>query len=96
MLIEAFIQAFNEVSAQGSVLATAAQSAPVAAIAAASPSATVQVATNMYATPVKTAKVVRALRPQTTLVPTGKRQGLFVEVADNFGTSGWVSVEDLQ
>jgi hypothetical protein len=42
------------------------------------------------------AAVVRALRAGTTLNPTGKREGLFVEVTDNFGTTGWVSVEDLR
>ena len=39
---------------------------------------------------------VRKLRAGTTLTPTGKRDGLFVEVEDSFGTKGWVSVEDMR
>ncbi len=42
------------------------------------------------------ASAVRSLRAGTELEPTGKREGLFIEVKDNFGTTGWVSVEDLQ
>jgi hypothetical protein len=38
---------------------------------------------------------VRALRAGTDLTPTGKRDGLFIEVKDSYGTQGWVSVEDL-
>jgi hypothetical protein len=41
------------------------------------------------------AESLRMLRAGSTVSPTGKREGLFVEVADNFGTTGWVSVEDL-
>ena len=42
------------------------------------------------------AAAVRSLRAGTELDPTGKREGLFIEVKDNFGTIGWVSVEDLK
>lgn len=42
------------------------------------------------------AAAVRSLRAGTKLDPTGERSGLFVEVKDNFGTSGWVLVEDLK
>ena len=38
---------------------------------------------------------VRTLRAGTALTPTGQRDGLFIEVEDNYGTKGWVSVEDL-
>lgn len=91
LLTEAFIQAFNSVAAQGSALVIA----PVAA-AAPTPGATVAVETKMYAAPAATAGVLRTLRATTALSPTGKREGLFVEVKDSFGTQGWVSVEDLQ
>jgi len=39
---------------------------------------------------------VRDVRKGTKLIPTGKRDGLFVEVKDSYGTQGWVSVEDLE
>ncbi len=39
---------------------------------------------------------MRSVRAGTELSPTGKREGLFVEVSDNYGTKGWVSVEDLK
>ena len=42
------------------------------------------------------AAAVRSLRAGTKLDPTGERSGLFVEVKDNFGPSGWVLVEDLK
>ncbi len=92
MLTEAFIKAFNAVVAQGDTLASAA--AP-AALAPATPLATVAVDSNMYALPAAGAAVSRAVRAGTTLTPTGARDGMFVEVADSFGTKGWMSVEDL-
>lgn len=94
MLAQAFIVAFNAVVAQGSALQAAA--VPVQAVAAAAPGAQVAVDTTMFAAPNKTAAVVRSLRAGTSLKPTGKREGMFVELADNFGSSGWVSVEDLK
>ncbi|MEL6869587.1 MAG: peptidoglycan-binding protein [Pseudomonadota bacterium] len=39
---------------------------------------------------------VRKLRKGMAVYPTGKREGAFMEVKDKFGTTGWVSVEDLQ
>lgn len=91
MLVEAFVIAFNSVSAQGPALA----SMTPAAAAPAAPMAEVAVATSMRSAPLATGTEVRALRAGTTLNPTGKREGLFIEVEDNFGTKGWVSVEDL-
>ncbi len=49
----------------------------------------------MLGAPEAAGKAVRNLRAGTQLSPTGKRDGLFIEVQDNFGTTGWVSVEDL-
>lgn len=92
MLVEAFVLAFNEVAAQSATLA----SVPKATPAVAEPTyATVASATSMMATPSAEGEVVRGLMVGTTLSPTGKREGLFVEVKDNFGTKGWVSVEAL-
>lgn len=91
MLAEAFMKAFNAVSAQGSILD---QAAP--ATQSEAKGATVAVDTSMYANADKQATIVRAVRAGTSLNPTGNREGLFVEVTDNFGTRGWVSVEDLQ
>lgn len=91
-LTEAFMIAFNALVAQQAAIA----SAPQPAAAAAAPGATVAVDTSLRATPLATGALVRSLRAGTTLNPTGKREGLFVEVTDNFGTTGWVSVEDLK
>jgi hypothetical protein len=87
----AFINAYNSVAAQGSALATVPKPAP--AVVA---SATTAVATSMLATPAKTSAVVRALRAGSAVIPTGKKEGLFIEVKDSFGTTGWVSVEDMR
>ncbi|RIA44683.1 hypothetical protein DFR49_2942 [Hephaestia caeni] len=97
MLVEAFIKAFNAVSAQGATLASLpkAQPAVVAAAAPAAPAASVAIDTVMRATPAADGAAVRALRAGTDLTPTGKREGLFIEVKDSYGTQGWVSVEDL-
>ncbi len=94
MLAEAFIEAFNAVVSQSGALQAAA--VPVQAVAAAAPGAITAVDTAMRATPAAAAAVVRTLRAGTSLKPTGKRDGKFVELADSFGTSGWVSVEDLK
>lgn len=96
MLVEAFVLAFNQLAAQGETIA----SAPKAAIAtqAAAPqstAATVASATMMLAQPSAASDKIRDLRVGTTLTPTGNRDGLFIEVTDNFGTKGWVSVETL-
>lgn len=90
MLAEAFIIAFNAVAAQGPALAQAPKAAAPAAAGA-----SVVSETTMRAAPAAGAAEVRKLRAGTTLTPTGKRDGLFIEVEDSFGTRGWVSVEDL-
>ena len=92
MLAEAFMRAFNAVAAQQSTLS----SLPLATPAAAAASAMVAVDTKMLASPAAGAASLRALRAGTALMPTGKREGLFVEVTDNFGTKGWISVENLK
>jgi len=97
MLTEAFIKAFNAVVAQGSALQSSVmQAAASTPVAAATPGALVAVDTAMRAAPGATSAVVRNLRAGTSLKPTGKREGKFVELADSFGTSGWVNVEDLK
>lgn len=93
-LAEAFMIAFNGLVAQEAAIAATPQAAPLAA--AAPKLATVAVDTSLRSVPAAGAAVVRALRAGTTLTPTGKREGLFVEVADNFGSTGWVSVEELK
>ncbi|WP_324262364.1 SH3 domain-containing protein [Altererythrobacter sp. H2] len=90
MLAEAFIIAFNAVAAQGPALAQAPKAAAPAAAGA-----SVVSETTMRAAPAAGAAEVRKLRAGTTLTPTGKRDGLFIEVEDSFGTRGWVSVEYL-
>ena len=92
MLAEAFIKAFNAVAAQGAALPPPAAAAP----AAAAPEAVLAVDSQMFSAPDKTSTALRALRTGTTLTPTGKREGLFVELDDGYGTKGWVSVEDLK
>ena len=91
LLVEAFVKAFNALADQGPAIA--AQIQPAAPIAPAG--AAVAVETAMRATPAADAEALRMLRVGTSLNPTGNREGLFVEVEDNFGTRGWVSVEDL-
>lgn len=94
MLIEAFIKAFNAISAQGPALASMVPAAaPVAPAAAA---ATTAVDTAMRAGPDKNSASLRTVRAGTALSPTGQRQGLFIEVQDSFGTKGWVSIEDMR
>ncbi|MEZ5710200.1 MAG: SH3 domain-containing protein [Blastomonas sp.] len=93
LVTSAFIGAFNTMVSQAGALANyqpAQQAAP------ASSNAMVAVDTVMRAGPSAEASTVRTLRADTELVPTGNREGLFVEVKDNYGTQGWVSVEDLQ
>jgi hypothetical protein len=95
MLAEAFILAFNQLVAQKAAL----ESAPAmgaGAVAPASAGALVAVDTTIYAAASKTSAAVRGVRAGTQLTPTGRREGLFIEVADNYGTKGWVSVEDLK
>jgi len=92
MLVEAFVVAFNALSAQSSVIAAVPKAA---APAAAEAGASVAVDTVLRAAPSGEAAEVRTLRAGTELKPTGQRDGLFIEVEDNYGTKGWVSVEDL-
>lgn len=93
-LSEAFMIAFNSLVGQQAVIASSPQAARSAAPAVAL--ATVAVDTSLRSTPAARGVAVRTLRAGTTLTPTGKREGLFIEVADNFGTKGWVSVEELR
>ena len=93
MIVEAFVIAFNDIAAQAPNLA--AYAVP-AAPGAQTEMARAAVDTIMRAAPSATADEVRKLRSGTTVTPTGKREGKFIEVADNFGTKGWVSVEDLK
>ncbi|MEO0996157.1 MAG: CsgG/HfaB family protein, partial [Pseudomonadota bacterium] len=51
--------------------------------------------TDMYAQAAR-GDTVRGLREGMSVYPTGNRDGAFLEVTDKFGTTGWVSVEDLQ
>ena len=94
MLTEAFVLAFNQLVAQRAALDVA--PAGAAAAAPQAPTAVVAVNTVMRASAAASAAEVRSLRAGTELTPTGERSGLFIQVADNFGTKGWVSVEDLQ
>lgn len=93
-LIEAFVIAFNQVVGQEAVIRSMPRAAAGNATSA-SNAATVNVATSMLAMPMNDAEALRGLEPGTTLTPTGKREGIFVEVEDNFGTKGWVSIEAL-
>lgn len=89
---EAFTLAFNQIVAQRALM----ESAPDAVAAPSSaPAAIVAVDTVMRATPAVDGAEVRKLRAGTELRPIGERTGLFLEVEDNFGSSGWVSIEDL-
>jgi len=99
MLVEAFVMAFNSLTAQRSAIASMARPQPVAQVVAAAepeaPGATVAIDTVMRGGPSAEADSVRTLRAGTSLLPTGRREGLFIEVRDSYGTTGWVSVEDL-
>lgn len=97
MLIEAFVKAFNNVSAQGPSLASLVPAAaPAPAPAPAPVAATTAVDTKMLAAADLKSATLRTVRAGTALTPTGQRQGLFIEVQDSFGTKGWVSVEDMR
>lgn len=92
MLVEAFVLAFNDLVAQKAAIVAMPKSAGAPAAA---DLATVAATTSMLEAPSSDAKVLRSLRAGTTLAPTGKRDGLFIEAKDNFGTIGWVSIESL-
>jgi len=91
----AFIIAYNSVIAQGAALVKAATTA-AKATAPSAPGALIAIDTKMFDTPTRTGAVVRSLRAGTSLKPTGQRKGIFVEMTDDFGSKGWVSVEDLK
>lgn len=93
MLTEAFIIAYNSVVSRADALSAVQTVSPEAE---ANAIYTVAVDTNLYASADANAETVRALRADTELNPTGSKDGLFVEVSDNYGTKGWVSVEDLR
>ena len=90
MLTEAFVIAFNNLIAQRAALETV----PMAA-APAQAGAAVAIDTVLRSGPASDATQLRGLRAGTELTPTGRREGLFIEATDNYGTTGWVSVEDL-
>lgn len=96
MVTSAFIEAFNSLASQAGALASAQQAVAAAPAATIVTTYTVAVATSMRGSASEASNEVRSLRPDTELVPTGKKEGLFVEVTDNYGTKGWVSVEDLR
>lgn len=96
MLTEAFIIAYNSVVSQAGALTAAQSAAAGAPTAKVETTYTVAVDTKMYAAANSQGKAVRSLRRGTELNPTGQKANLFVEVSDNYGTKGWVSVEDLQ
>ena len=95
MLAEAFVIAFNDLVAQKAAITATPRAAVALAAQPANVLATVAATTAMLEAPVANAKVVRNLRVGTTITPTGKRDGLFIEAKDSFGTTGWVSVESL-
>lgn len=95
MLVEAFVIAFNQVVAQGETIQSVPKMQPAVAQAPQEPAAMTAVDTVMRSAPDVASAEVRALRSGTELKPTGGREGLFIEVEDNYGTKGWVSVEDL-
>ncbi len=95
----AFIIAYNSVIAQGAALAKSVNTAGSTAnraSAPATPGAMTAVDTKMFDGPTRTGAVVRSVRAGTSLKPTGQRKGVFVEMTDDFGSKGWVSVEDLK
>ena len=95
MLVEAFVIAFNQVVAQAETIESVPKLQPAVAAAPAEPATTTAIDTVLRSGPDATASEVRSLRAGTELTPTGERNGLFIEVEDNYGTKGWVSVEDL-
>ncbi|NBC88419.1 MAG: SH3 domain-containing protein [Alphaproteobacteria bacterium] len=95
MLTEAFVLAFNQIVGQRDLMAAAPDIAAPAP-AEETPDTLVAVDAVMRDAPAPDAGVVRALRAGTELDLTGEREGLYVEATDNYGTRGWVSVENLK
>ena len=63
--------------------------------AAPSRSFTVQTATTLRSAPSPTGKVVRALPVGLTVYPTGNKNGMYWEVADDNDNVGWVKNDSL-
>lgn len=82
----AYTDLINKVQASGGALADAGSPTQSYVIA---------LDTAMYAK-AERGDTVRSLREGMNVFPTGNRDGAFMEVKDKFGTTGWVSVEDLQ
>jgi len=82
----AYSELIAKVEASGGAIASA--DAPVE-------SYLIAIDTDMYKAPAR-GEAVRGLRQGMFVYPTGNRDGAFLEVKDKFGTTGWVSVEDLQ
>ena len=95
MLVEAFVIAFNQVVAQGNTIRAVPKVQQASAQEPDAPAASVAVDTVLRASPDAASAEVRSLRAGTAIKPTGNRDGLFIEVEDNYGTKGWVSIEDL-
>jgi len=93
MVTSAFIEAYNSLVSQAASLGAVHDTVAPAPAAA---TYTVAVTTAMRGSASEAGAAVRSLRPESELTPTGNKQGLFVEVTDNYGTKGWVSVEDLR
>ncbi len=96
MLTEAFVIAFNNVVSQAGALTVATGAAAAAPTATVSTTYTVAADSKLYKAANTLSGEVRSLRAGTELTPTGQKDGLFVEVSDSYGNTGWVSVEDLQ
>lgn len=95
MLVEAFVLAFNQLVTQSEVIKSVPKAQPAVAQVDETPAASVAIDTILRAGPSAEAAEVRSVRAGTELIPTGNREGLFIEVEDNYGTKGWISVEDL-
>lgn len=95
-LTEAFILAFNQLVQQRAALAAAPAVASPPAGAGQDAAALVAVDTVLRSAPDASSDEIRTLREGTQLTPVGGREGLWLEVSDNYGTRGWVSVEDLR
>ena len=98
MLSAAFLEAYNSLVAQAGILRATSVIAAVATtpVATTAQSYIVAADTNLWPQAKKAGVPVRALRASSEVMPTGKKSGLFVEVADKYGNKGWISVEDLR
>jgi curli biogenesis system outer membrane secretion channel CsgG len=89
VVILAYIDAYTKLVDQMGGLS--AQTPGGAAAAAPSQTLTMSRSGRLYATASEKAKVVRTLDPGMALYPTGKKDGVWVEVSDEVGNKGWVS-----